>query len=59
MCDFNDNYTVFESLANYVGCNIIINCGVTSMYPYVCMERMCASVCAFFFSAQFEYNVAI
>ena len=40
---------MFESLANYVGCNIIINCGVTTMYPYsryVCMcVWMCVSVC--------------
>ena len=36
---------MFESLANYVGCNIIINCGVTAMYPYSRYVYVCMDVC--------------
>ena len=34
---------MFESLANSVGCNSIINCGVTTMYPY--SKHVCICVC--------------
>ena len=42
---------MFESLANSVGCNTVINCGVITMYIYLSITLiqyvwMCASVCA-------------